>query len=597
MLTRRRLSWLSAILALVVGAAILYPTYFAIKAAFDANGKVGLTSIRAVIDNPGFKDMMINTGVIAVGSAAIAVVLGTIMAITTTVLPLRRFERRVLQLAPIAPLTIPALAGATGWLFLLAPQAGWINIWIRGLTGSHATSGPISAYSIVVVVWVMGLYAVPYVYTIMASSMSRMNTELLESYQASGCPIWGAMLRAIVGPLRPAFLAACSLAVVDCISQFSVPLVLNVNTLPTYMYNEVTNVGSYGTAAAAGLPLFVIAVLLTIGQMRLNSKGGRWTTVSGRGSGVRNVSLGKKSDRALKGITYLYFLLAGVAPLLAIFAVSLLDFWRPNITFHDLVLSNYTHVWNDQLARSGVGTSLKLAIGCALIATAVALLVVILVERVGGPSTKLLYFFANLPLGLPLVLLGLAFLVAFISGPIVLYGTIWLLVLAYSVAFLPIAIRNIGPLFQQVGKDMEEAASVSGAGWFRSLRKVTAPLVMPGIASSGALLFMLIFREFPIAAFLSTPTTNVISMALVAYNTDGAWPYVAVVALFLSAVSIVVFVVANVIAGRYSLARQRTSGRRRGATVAGVPDLLGTATAPAPPLDDLPERESVMGGG
>lgn len=507
--------------------------------------------------------MIINTVVIAIGSAVIAVVLGTILAVSTTILPLRRFERRILQLAPIAPLTIPALAGAIGWLYLLSPGVGWINIWIRDLTGSHATTGPISAYSLVVVAWVMGLYAVPFVYTIMASSMSRMNTELLESYQASGCSVWGAMVRAIVGPLRPAFLAACSLAVVDCISQFSVPLVLNVNTLPTYMYNEVTNVGSYGTAAAAGLPLFVIAIALTIAQMRFSSKGGRWTTVSGRGAGVRNMSLGKKSDRVLKAITYLYLLLAGIAPFLAILTVSLLDFWRPNITFHDLVTSNYSHVFNDPLARSGLGTSLKLAVGCTLIATAVAMLVVILVERRKGPASSLLYFFANLPLGLPLVLLGLAFLVAFIQGPVVLYGTIWLLVLAYSVAFLPIAIRNIGPLFQQVGKDMEEAASVAGAGWFRSLSKITAPLVMPGIASSGALLFMLIFREFPIAAFLSTPTTNVISMALVSYNADGAWTYVAVVALFLSAVSIIVFIIANVIAGRYDLARRYRSDRRQ----------------------------------
>jgi iron(III) transport system permease protein len=557
MMTRRRGGLLAALVAAVLAVAILYPTYNAIKAAFYVDGTLGMSNIQQVLHAPGFSKMAINTAVIAVGGAAIATVFGTVLAVATIVLPLGHIERRVLPLAPLAPLTIPAIAGATGWLFLLSPRVGYLNIWFRDLIGSHAQTGPISAYSLVVVVCVMGLYAVPYVYTIMASSLSRMNTELLESYQVSGCSISGAMLRAIAGPLRPALFAAISLAIVDCISQFSVPLVLNIDTLPTYMYNQITESGSYGTAAAAGLPLFAIATALTVVQLQMTSKATRWTTVSGRGSGVRNISFGRKIDRTFKGATYAYFLLAGVAPFLAILTVSLLTYWRPDITFHNLVLSNYQQVWADPLTRAGATTSLKLAIGCTLIALAVALLVVILIARVGGTAAKLAYFFANLPLGLPLVLLGLAFLVAFISGPVVLYGTIWLLVLAYSVAFLPVAIRNIGPLFQQIGKDIEEAAAVCGATWFRSMRKITLPLLMPGVASSAALLFMLIFREFPIAAFVSTPTTNVISMSLVSYNTDGEWPYVAVIALFLSVVSIVALVVSNLIAGHYSLTRRR----------------------------------------
>ena len=165
-----------------------------------------------------------------------------------------------------------------------------------------------------------------------------------------------------------------------------------------------------------------------------------------------------------------------------------------------------------------------------------------------------------------------------IRRPLALYGTIWLLVIAFTVAFLPIAIRNIGSLFQQVGRDLEEAALVSGASGARTLQKVTIPLVMPGLASSGALLFTLIFREFPIAAFLSTPSTNVLSVILVGYNTEGAWPDVAVVAIFLSVVSLVGMILSNAITARFDLGRRRRRVARR-------PSAAQQATAPPVPRE------------
>ena len=167
------------------------------------------------------------------------------------------------------------------------------------------------------------------------------------------------------------------------------------------------------------------------------------------------------------------------------------------------------------------------------------------------------YFFANLPLGFPNVLLGLGFLLAFIRPPLVLYGTIWILIIAYVVAFMPIAIRNIGPVFQQVGKELEEAARVSGASKGLTLAKITMPLVAPGLTSSAALLFILIFREFPIAAFISTPRVNVISMSLLNLTSGGQWAQAAALSLILASVSIFGVVFANVIASRFELIRRR----------------------------------------
>jgi iron(III) transport system permease protein len=557
-INRRRTHLFAFLTAAVLAVAILYPVYHAVRRAFSVDGALGLANVRAFLDAPGLGDMLVDTLILTAGGTTVAMVIGTILAITTTVLPSGRRSRRILQLAPLIPLTLPALVGAIGWLFLLEPRVGWLNIFLRWLTNDDTGRGPISAYSRPVAVWVIGLYVVPFVYTIMASSLSRLNTELLEGYQINGASAWGAMMRAIVGPLRPAFFAALSLAVMDAVAQFSIPLILSQDVITTYMYQQISFSGNYGAAAAAGLPLFILAAVLTFVQIRLAARSARYTTVTGRGTGVRGLSFGRVTDACFKGFAYLYMLVAGVLPFCAILLVSFLKFWRPRLTWDSFTTVHYPGVWTNPISHAGVVNSFQLGVVCTIIALTIALVVVVLVERVGGWSSRAAYFFANLPFGIPHVLLGLAFLVAFISPPIVLYGTIWLLVLAFGVAYLPIAVRNIGPLFQQIGRELEEAALVSGATRPRMMSQVTLPLVMPGVAASGALLFMLIFREFPIAAFTSTPSTNVLSVVLVGYNTEGAWPKVAVVAVFLSVVSLIGIIAANIITARFDLAR-RTS--------------------------------------
>ena len=557
---------LASVVAVVLAVIIVYPIYQVIRQAFGGNGSWGLANIRTFLDAPGLGKMFATTAVITVGGTILATVFGIALAITTTVLPSGRRNRRLLQLAPMIPLTLPAIVGAIGWLFLLEPRVGWLNIFLRWVTGDSSSTGPISAYSEPVAIWVIGLYAVPFVYAIMASSLSRLNTELLEGYQVNGASAWGAMIRAITGPLRPALFAALSLALMDSVAQFSIPLILNQNVLTTYMYDQISFSGNYGLAAAAGLPLFILAVVLTVAQTRFSGKSNRYTTLTGRGTGVREMSFGRVTDGCLKAFACIYMVLGGVLPICAIVVVSFIRFWTPHLTRKSFTSANFTTVWNNPITHTGAVNSLVLAITCMLIALGLALLVVVLAGRVGGWAARAAYFFANLPFGIPPVLLGLAFLLAFIRRPLALYGTIWLLVIAFTVAFLPIAVRNIGSLFQQVSRDLEEAALVSGASGARTLRKVTIPLVMPGLAASAALLFTLIFREFPIAVFISTPATNVLSVILVGYNTEGAWPDVAVVAVFLSAVSLAGIILSNVLAARFDLGRRRgRSVRRRGA--------------------------------
>lgn len=554
---------LAVALATFLAIALLYPIVIVLLRGVVIDGEFSTANIDALLADPGIPNMVRNTILITFGGAALGLIFGIPLAITTTLLPARRFERKILQLIPLVPLTIPALVGAIGWLFLLSPRAGWLNVIFRRLLGDESGEGPLSAHVTPIIIWVMGLYIVPFVYTIMASSISRLSTELIESYRVFGCSALSSMWKVITGPLRPALFASISLAIVQAFSQFSVPLILRIDVLTTYMHRQVKFLGNYGGAAIAAIPLFLIGVILTLWQIQMTKQNNRYATVSGKGSGVRVISFGRLQDRLMKGSAYGYFLFSGLLPLGAILLVSFLSFWRPSITVDDLIIDNYLSVWNNSLVRIGTKNSLLLAITCSIAAAFLVLVVIVIAQRVRGVAPRLSYFFANLPLGIPHVLLGLAFLVAFISPPFILYGTIWILVLAYVVAFLPIAMRNIGPLYQQIGIELEEAAVVSGSTWTGALRKITGPLIMPGFAASAALLFVLIFREFPIAAFISTPRVNVLSMSLLGYNDGARWSHVAVLSVLISIVSSLGIVISNVVAGRYEIATGHKPPRSR----------------------------------
>ena len=137
----------------------------------------------------------------------------------------------------------------------------------------------------------------------------------------------------------------------------------------------------------------------------------------------------------------------------------------------------------------------------------------------------------------PFWILGLGALILFTTGPIPLYGSVWALVLAYVIHFLPLGIRNIDPVVHQVGAELEEAARVNGAGEPRVLLDVTVPLVLPGILAAAAVTMILMLREFPVSALLATPTTRVVSVFLVNSFENGVFPQVAAMAIGLSAAS------------------------------------------------------------
>lgn len=523
------------------------------------DGHPTLHILTEAFQRPGLPRVIRNTVIVVFASAVLAVLVGTPLALAATKLDVR--WRRLFRSIPLVPLTIAPLVGTIGWIFLLAPRTGWLNIALRWVTGGP--TGPLNIFGLLGVVWVTTLYTVPFVFTAMFAALERVSSDAFEAYLVNGTGRIGAVVRMITGPLRPALVAGFILAMLEALVQFSIPLLLNVHVLTTQIFDDVQQGFPPRRDLAGALSLAVLAFGVALSGAELAILGRRrFTSAGGKGLAQRHWTLGRRTDRLLEAVGIIYLLVSAVLPLAAILLVSLLPYWTPRFKLSDLTLRNYAGMFRSPNLRDALANSLELAgLGClavALISLAVSLVQTRSRSRLG----KLLYLVGNLPFGIPDIVLGLGLLIVFSSGPVGLYGSLTALFLAYVIRFLPYGLRNVGPAVSQVAPELEEAARIAGSNRIRVLTDVTIPMVLPAVTGAAAIAFVVMLREYPMSALLSTPTHQVVSVYLVDNYENGVFGSVAVLAIGLSAVSFAGVTIFQIINSRVRMASTRKRNGR-----------------------------------
>lgn len=523
-------------LLILLAVALGFPLLEIMQQAIFKDGRFSIATIMEAFSSNGIGDVVANTAIVVAISSVLATILGVILALVATKLPLR--GSWAFRVIPLVPLTIAPVVGAVGWVFLLAPRTGWINTVIRSFIGG--TEGPFNIFSVPGAIWVTTLYIVPYVFATMASALDRTSADTLEAFMVFGTNRIAAVLRVVTGVLRPAFLAGFILAILESATQFSVPLILDVHVLTTSIYDYVQHASPARRDLAAALALLILlfGAVLTVAEFKILGNR-QYTSVGGRGLSQQKWSLGLFTDGVLAALAVLYLIVSVVLPTMAILLVSFLPFWKPVFKLSELTVRNYADLFKSSNFIAAMGNSLYLAAVGTVAIICISLLISLTQARYRSRIGQALHLIGNLPLGVPGVVLGLGALILFTSGPIPLYGTIWALILAYIVHFLPLGMRNIDPVVQQVGASLEEAARTSGANPARVLLDVTLPLILPGIIAAAAVSMILIMREFPISSLLSTPTVKVVSVYLVNSFENGVFSQVAAMAVVLSIASMI----------------------------------------------------------
>jgi iron(III) transport system permease protein len=503
-----------AVIALLA-ILIIYPAVLLLEdSVLDEEGALSPVWYLEAYTNPRNYEAIVNTLVIATGTTLIATVFGTFMAwaVVRTDLP----WRRVIEAASIVPFISTPFIGGLAWILLASPQTGLLNRFWSAVTGASAPL--LDIYGLWGIVMVEALYEMPYVFLIVAGALSSMDPTLEEASLSSGAGLGRTTLRVTLPLVLPAILGGALLVFVLSAEQFGVPAVIGtparIRVLTTSIW-ETQSVypPKYGVGASLCVTLLLISMIGLWLQRRMIGLRS-YATVGGKGARPRRMELGLLKW-VVWSICLFYLLLAVVLPYATIFLSSIRTLWTRDFRWEQITLENYRWVLFDYpTTQRALFNSLFLAVVGATVAIIFCALISFLSLRTRLPGRKALDYLSMLPMAFPGIVLAVGLLRAWISPPLVLYGTIWILFIAYITRYLPYGVRSTTATLVQIHPELEESSLISGANWFQTFRRVTLPLLKPGIVSGWILLFVSFTRELSASVLLYSPGREVISVAI-----------------------------------------------------------------------------------
>jgi iron(III) transport system permease protein len=494
----------------VLGITVVYPLLAVLIQSFSESSNLTIAKIHEVFTTPNIVEAVFNTLIISVLTVIFAGTVGITLAwlIARSNMPFRR----VFDPLNMIPFYLSSVVGALSWQIVAAPRAGIFNELLKPIFG-----GPVfDIYSVGGIALVLGLFYSPYVYLFTLGSLQSMDASLEDAARMSGASKFMTAVRITLPLSAPAILSSCILVFVTAAGIFGVPLVLgvpaNLNTLSTLIYTAINEYPSdFAKAAILSSALFLFTAAFTAAQILL-LRGRRFTTVTGKGYRPRRVDLGRWRWAGV-AVNSIYLLFV-IGPFIALLLVSFQDAWTGGFDLSRFTLANYKKViFVDAIAHRGLINSIFISTIGATLAVLVCMSLALAIHRTRLPGREGLAPLAMVPVTVPGIVLGLGFLIALVSTP--LYGTIWIIMIAYIVHYLPTGLRNGESLVLSVSRELDESARMSGASWWRAMVRIVMPLVAPGMVSMWLLLFVTYIREVSSSMMLFTFGTETISIALI----------------------------------------------------------------------------------
>lgn len=457
--------------------------------------------------------------VISVGSTMVSLVIGlglAIVIVRTKIPAASTWDSLVLTPAYITP-----FIGALGWTLLLSPNIGYLNAVLASI-GLPA----INIYSIGGIIWVMGLYYAPIAYLYLRPSLLRLDQSLEEGSRVLGANTWTTMRRIVLPLTLPALLSSLLIVFVNAIGQFGIPGVLGVQqgieVVPTYLIRLVTRFpADPNSAAVMGIALTAMTVFGLWMSNRV-LRGRDFTTVGTKGAQPLRVEMGPLRYLAY-GFLGAYLILALILPVGVMLLASFQPFLTTNLSRSGFTLANYEYVFSFPALARSIRNSALLAVGAAVAGTTLSVLLSYIVVRTEMVGRSMVDYASTAPVAIPHTVFGLGMLWAWISIPVGVYGSRWILLFAYVALFLPYAMRSTTAAFQQIDVAMEDASRVIGAGWITTVRRIVVPLLRPALVSGAVIILYHSVRELPASLMLHSVGTEVMSVTIWNMYADGRY--------------------------------------------------------------------------
>ncbi len=527
------LSWLwSGGLLVLLAFLVAYPVAMLLLGALTNTNPVvdgfgvfnlSLDNFTAVLANPNVHLALLNSLIACTGGTALAVVIGLTFSwvVVRTNTPCKGF----IAATSMIPLFVPPLVAAVAWSILASPKTGLLNTVLAAM----GIDWRFNAYSMGGLICIFGIYYAPYVYMFTASALRNMDPALEEAAEVTGATALRTMFTVTFPLIAPAIVSGMLLSFIVMLGIYGIPAVLgtpgDIPVLTTYIF-KLTNWSPplYSTAASVAIILMVVTGLLVWLQHRVTSRRS-YTTVAGKSFRPALLNLGPWRYLTL-GLAVVYLFVVVVLPTLALMVAA----FRRFLFIRDLAslfdtrqygLMHFERLFANPLALRSIWNTMEVGLVTALVGGVLAFAIGYTIHRTALPARRTIDVISTLPVAIPGLVIGVAYLWAWIGLPGGLYGTIWILALAFIARFMPDTVKALSTSLLQIHRELEEAAWICGRGMLGTIRSVVLPLARPGVIAAMTLLFILAIRELGSSLFLYTSNTMVMAVLLLDYYEGG----------------------------------------------------------------------------
>jgi len=483
--------------------------------------------IKAYFDRE-FYILFLNSLYYALGTCLVTFLIGTFLAWVSerTNTP---FKNLFVVMALI-PFIIPGILSTISWILLLSPKIGLINLAVKDILGLE--SAPFSVYTMWGMIWAESIHLYPLVFLLMSAAFRNMDTSLEEAALVAGSSTFSTFRRVTLPLMRPAMFSVLLVIFIRGIEAFEVPALIGVpakiSVFTTKIFLAIHQFPSdFGLAGAYAVTLLAISTVGVVIYGRITRREERYATVTGKGYRPRVIDLGGWKYVTC-GISFCIFFLAVILPVFILLWSSFIPYYGvpSRELMAKMTLGNYKYILNYPLAMTAFKNSFYLSVGSATLVMLLTSLIAWITVKTKLPGRALLDNMTFIPIAMPGIVLGVSLIWVYLTLPIPIYGTIWVLLLAYITKFMPYGIRAASASMIQINKELEEASLTAGGTWFQTFRKVILPLLMPGFTAGWIYISIIALRELSTSILLYSYNSTVLSIMAFDLWEGGQYTYV-----------------------------------------------------------------------
>ncbi|MGN6097676.1 MAG: ABC transporter permease [Bosea sp. (in: a-proteobacteria)] len=539
---------------IVMGAAIValfflvvLPLCFLLVGSVWSDGRFTLEFFAEALSGRLYLQALLNSLVLGAWTGLFSLLLGLPMAwaVARTNVPGKGLIALTANLSYLSPPFLTAIA----FVNLFSPNAGLVNAFFRDVLGIPWLG--FNIFSMPGLVLVTVLHTFPYVFLLSSSALQSVDASYEEAAQILGAGKLRTAVAITLPLVMPAILSGVLLAFVNAIALFGSQAIIGlpgrIVTLPTRIYSLFDYPAQYALASALSL-LFVVITVAALYVQRAYLAKRSFVTLAGKGARPQLMDLGI-CKWPLFGFCLIVFFVSIVLPYTTLIAVSVSKSWGLNF-WQGLTLDHYRFVLFDyDVTQRAILNSLGLAVAAASIAVLLGAIIGWIDIRTHMPGRKFLDYAALVPLGLPGIVMAVALIQFWLSMPIALYGTLTILLLAYVGRYIPLGVRAANTSLRQIDPTLEESARILGAGWGRTLKEITLPLMRPGLFAGWLLVFVPVIQELSASILLFSSSSMTLAVAIYNLYETGYTEPVAALAMTNMAIIVVAIAIARRIGG------------------------------------------------